>query len=125
MGEIIIMGEFNVKPGCSLLNEWQQVCDNNALTFSDVSLLNKQNVTHVNHASTIFLWMDHCLSSQTVHGSLAEISVDNIFFSSDHCPLRLQLNCLNMPSFVEISSPHTGYIGTGTVRPVNTFSSKS
>ena len=94
---VMILGDFNACPGGRYYCEWEKVCHDYDLTFSDISALPASSVTHVNNGTLVGSWLDHCLSTQTVQSSIAEVDIDCNYFGSDHFPIAVRLNFRSLP----------------------------
>ena len=65
-GEIMILGDFNAATGGEYFREWDILCNDHDMLFSDVLRLPADSYTHVNNGSMARSWLDHCLCSETV-----------------------------------------------------------
>ena len=79
---IVIMGDFNASPTNNFYGELEQFCNLNNLIISDISLLPYDTFTHINNGSLSRSWIDHCVSSQLMHNSIASIKVDSNYHGS-------------------------------------------
>ena len=102
--EVMIIGDFNAKPSSEYYSEWLAASEQYNLIFSDVNLLCPHTYTHINNANLSKTWLDHCLSSQSVHRSILNISVDENYFGSDHLPLKILLRYNMLPNIVAESA---------------------
>ena len=76
----MVVGDFNAQVGGAFYNEWTAPREEMDMVFSDVEMLEGSSYTHVNNASLSRTWIDHCLSSATVHSSIQEIFINYDFF---------------------------------------------
>ena len=106
--EIVIMSDFNANLDYVYFAEWRTACEQYSLTFSDMRLLPSDIFTHLNNGSFSKYWLDHVLSSQSVHMSTLDISVDNNFFLSDHFPLWASLCYERLTFHLAESDPPKG-----------------
>ena len=89
---VMVFGDFDACVGGIYYQRWVSACEGYGLTFSDVSHLPATSYTHVNHCSLARSWLDHCLSSQTVHECVTDICVNYSYHGSDHFPMVVNLN---------------------------------
>ena len=89
-----------MREGGLFYESWLTVCEDYGTVLSDVALLPANTYTHVNHGSLAQSWLDHCLSSQTVHNAILELDVKYDFVGSDHLPLVLTMNYNALPNSV-------------------------
>ena len=94
---VVILGDFNANPNNSFYSELQQLCTSRDLIISDTSLLPPNTFTHVNNGSLSRSWLDHCVSSQSMHAATIDIRVDDSYSGSDHFPLHVSYDLKNLP----------------------------
>ena len=102
--DLMVVGDFNASTNGAYFNEWNLVCEEYDLIFSDVVKLPSSSFTHVNNASLTKSWLDHCLVSRTVHNSILELNIDNNYYGSDHFPLKISIQLDRLPERVDIDS---------------------
>ena len=102
--EFMVLGDFNANNGSSFFRHWDAVCRDYDTVFTDVTSLPATSYTHVNKGSLTCSWIDHCLCSRTVHGSIREVSIDYNYYDSDHLPLTVSLDYPCLP----VSIPESG-----------------
>ena len=103
--DFLVLGDFNASIGGMFYEKWLKVCEDYGTTLSDVALLPDSSFTHVNHGSLTRAWIDHCLSSQTVHNSITEVCVKYECQGSDHLPLVITMNYGALPISVVSEEP--------------------
>ena len=97
--EFNVLDDFNADIGSSFFIHWDAVCRDDDTIFTDVTSVPATSFTHFDNGSLTFSWIDHCLCSQTVHGSIREVSIDYNYYDSDLLPLTVSLDypCLPVP----------------------------
>ena len=94
---VVVLGDFNAGPTNNFYCELQQLCSVKNLIISDISRLPNDTYTHVNNGTLSRSWVDHCVSSQSMHDSITNISVDKNYVGSDHFPLHVSFNFEELP----------------------------
>ena len=89
---VVVIGDFNASPNNSFYTELQQLCTLKDLIISDIAKLPRDTFTHVNSGSLSRSWLDHCVTSQSVHDVITNIFVDENFCGSDHFPMHVSFN---------------------------------
>ncbi len=97
---ISIVGDFNADIDKVYYNNLIQVCDGRGLVISDVCMVPRNSYTHVNNATLSRSWLDHCITSQTIHDVISHILNDNTYHGSDHFPLHMQFTLKAQPRLV-------------------------
>ena len=82
---VMILRDFSACTGGRYYREWEKACEDYELTFFDVN------------ATLSGSWLDHCLCTETVHASIAQVDINDNFFGSDHFPLVVYINFLSLP----------------------------
>ena len=101
---VVILGDFNAHPVNGFYAELEELCIGKDLIISDVQKLPGITFTHINQGSLTKSWLDHCVSSSTLHESIIDISVDNNYLGSDHFPLRVSFELGRLPEN-EVTEP--------------------
>ena len=70
-------------------NNLIKYCDEKNLIISDSLLLEPNSYTCVSSAWNSFSWLDHVISTNDMHISLIDITIDYSFILSDHHPLLI------------------------------------
>ena len=108
--QIMILGDLNAGLQSPFYNEWLEYTAGANLIFSDVQKLPSDSYTHINFASLQRKWLDHCISSLSVHAAITSIAIDYSFTGSDHLPLCVRLRCDALPSVRLVNSENLGKI---------------
>ena len=95
---VMVFGDFNACVGGTYYQQWVSACEEYELTFSDVTHLPATSYTHVNNCSLSRSWLDHCLTSQTVHSCIADVSIDYNYHGSVHFPILVDLRIPSIQS---------------------------
>ena len=92
---IVILGDFNASDSNSFGKLLNDFCCNNNFKLSDKLLLPSNSFTYYSEAHSTTSWLDHCLSSHSVHCLIECVEILYGYISSDHHPLAMTLNiCL-------------------------------
>ena len=75
-----------------------EMCSARDLIISDTLLLPDSTFTHVNNGTLSRSWLDHCVSSPSMHGAITNILVDENYTGSDHFPMHVTFNLRNLPN---------------------------
>lgn len=73
-------------------------CSENNLFISDQLLLPSGSDTYLSEEHATTSWLDHSGSTDFVQWSIEHVSVKYNYISSDHFPLRVNLDCSVLPS---------------------------
>ena len=107
---IMIIGDFNAAIGGEFYSELECLCNEKALTISDVALLPSDSYTHVNNATLSRSWLDHCVTSPLLHSCINSIYISYEYYASDHFPLFVDLKLDNLPRMVNSQEPRPNKI---------------
>ena len=92
---IVILGDFNASDSNSFGKLLNDFCCNNNFKLSDKLLLPSNSFTYYSEAHSTTSWLDHCLSSHSVHSLIECVEILYGYISSDRHPLAMTLNiCL-------------------------------
>ncbi|XP_077290353.1 uncharacterized protein LOC143914136 [Arctopsyche grandis] len=83
----IVMGDFNAHPGSLFWNELLSFCEENHLRIHDYACLPSDTFTYVSDAHGSLRWLDHCITSEGILGSIQDFKVHTDVVWSDHRPL--------------------------------------
>lgn len=90
---LCFIGDFNASPSNSFGSFLTPFCVDFDLILSDYEYMPQESFTYVSDAHGSTTWLDHCLSSSSLHKSINSIEVLHQFISSDHKPLSVIFNC--------------------------------
>ena len=99
---ICIMGDFNVSPNAEIFNELNDMCQERNLEIADVAILPADSFTHVNQACLSKSWLDHIILSQCLRGVVTGCDILYDSISSDHFPLKMELNVNLLPPLRQV-----------------------
>jgi exonuclease III len=102
----MVIGDFNADLKCnsdgnvthlfgrSLLS----FCESESLIISDYVHLDSSTVTYNNVSLGTASWLDHLVSTSSMHALIDSVSVDSSYITSDHFPLsaKLNLDCVHI-----------------------------
>ena len=93
--KIAFLGDFNPHINGIFYKELVNFCQNMNLVISDCKLLgeNSKTFTFVSDAHNSTSWLDHVLSSHTMHSCIDSITVLDKLPCSDHLPVSISLVC--------------------------------
>ena len=101
---ICIMGDFNAGD-CNMFGQLlDEFCTEQDYIISDKLVLPSDTFTYVSDSHGTTSWIDHCLTSASVHQSIINMSVLHNYISSDHRPLAITITSSNLPVFENVSS---------------------
>ena len=95
---VCILGDFNADTTKSHLfgDELTKFLHEESYILSDVILSDKDSFTFTSDAQTTRSWIDHCMTTKSLHSLIQLIKIHYEMVSSDHFPLGLALE-LNIP----------------------------
>ena len=79
------------------------MCMEKDLIISDVVHLPANTYTHVNNGTLTRSWLDHCVTSASIHEAIERVTVDDNYNGSDHLPMTITLN-MELPRFNVIAN---------------------
>ena len=93
--KIAFLGDFNAHINGIFYKELVNFCQNMNLVISDSKLLGEisKTFTFVSDAHNSTSWLDHVLSSHTMHSCIDSITVLDKLPCSDHLPVSISLVC--------------------------------
>lgn len=104
---VCIIGDFNAgnsnKFG-KLLNDF---CKEQGYFMSDMQFLPADTFTYISDAHSSTSWLDHCLTSFSVHQAISSMAVQQEYICSDHRPISVTLNYSRLPH-LEVLSDSSG-----------------
>ena len=89
-----IIGDFNANShGSVFFSELADFCSDNGLLISDVLFLGSSSDTYtfVSAAHGSSSWLDHCISSPSLHSSIQNIKIHYDISMHDHMPVSINL----------------------------------
>ena len=95
---VCILGDFNADTTKSHLfgDELTKFLHEESYILSDVVLSDKDSFTFTSDAQTTRSWIDHCMTTKSLHSLIQSVKIHYEMVSSDHFPLGLALK-LNIP----------------------------
>jgi endonuclease/exonuclease/phosphatase family metal-dependent hydrolase len=84
---IAAIGDFNAGKDTPFLEELQRWCVQQHMTMSSSCFLSHDNTTFVSMAHGTSSWLDHVITSTTLHRMIERMVVQDIPPSSDHAPV--------------------------------------
>ncbi len=86
-------GDFNgnIRANHRFGNELTRFCKGNSLIISDNVLLSGDSFTFYSEAHDTVAWLDHLVSTHSLHSLVNRMWVDNSLVSSDHFPVFVEL----------------------------------
>ena len=96
---ICFMGDFNASPNNSFGALLENFCIENDLLVSDHMILPVTSFTFVSDAHSSTSWLDHIVSSFSVHQAMCDVKVLHNYILSDHRPLAVNIQCSHLTHF--------------------------
>ena len=93
---VVVLDDFNAHINSSFYRELIEMCSSKDLIIS-ILLLPCNTFTHVNNGSLSRSWLDHCISSQSMHNAISNILVDMEYSGLDHFPIYVTFNMSTLP----------------------------
>ena len=92
---LCIVGDFNANKESTCGHFFNNFCEEHGYIISDRSISSSNTFTYLSDSHQTISWLDHCISSSSVHKSIKNISVLYDYITSDHRPLSITF-CVNL-----------------------------
>ena len=107
--------------------ELKEFCKTENLILSDVLNLPPDTYTFISSAHGTVSWLDHIVTTKNGHERILDITVDNSFVTSDHLPVRMELDflCAHKMQSLKLNKKRTILWSTLTPVDIREYSTKS
>ena len=95
--------DFNASDSNLLGPQLNQCCEDSGYKFTDKEFLPQDTFTYFSEAHGSTSWIDHCLTSESIHQAVESMQVLHDYVSSDHSPLVI-ICCSQLPELGEVKS---------------------
>ena len=106
---LCIVGDFNANKESTCGQFFNNFCKEQGYIISDRSILPSNTFTYLSDSHHTTSWLDHCISSSSVHKSIKNISVLYDYITSDHRPLSITFCCNLLPLLLSSNEPTNPY----------------
>ena len=98
---LCIVGDFNASCANMFGKLLEDFAAQKYLIISYKACLPSDTFTYLSDAHGTVSWLDHCISSPSLHQSIDNMNVLYKFSTSDHFSLVISLSCQSLPLFVD------------------------
>jgi len=98
---ICFVGDFNAGATNTFGGLLENFCMENDFIISDYALLPQDTFTYISDAHNPTSWIDHFVSSSSVHQAMFNMEVLTECIISDHRDVAVRIQCSNLPEFDE------------------------
>ena len=107
---LCIVGDFNANKESTCGQFFNNFCKEQGYIISNRSILPSNTFTYLSDSHHTTSWLDHCISSSTLHKSIKNISVLYDYITSDHRPLSITFRCNLLPLLLSSDEATNQYI---------------
>ena len=106
---LCIVVDFNANKESTCGQFFNNFCKEQGYIISDKCILPSNTFTYLSDSHHTTSWLDHCISSSSVHKSIKNISVLYDYITSDHRPLSITFCCNLLPLLLSSDEPTNQY----------------
>jgi len=115
---ICFVGDFNAGTTNTFGGLLQDFCMENDFIISDYAILPQDTFTYISDAHNTTSWIDHFVSSFSVHQALLNMDMLTECIISDHRAVAVSIQCSHLPEFDdEVIEPQPSRIDWLGLRP--------
>jgi len=96
---IMIVGDFNAVTKNTFGGLLEDFCMENDFIISDYAILPQDIFTYISDAHNTTSWIDHFVSSFSVHQAMLNVDVLTEWIISDHRAVAVSTQCSHLPEF--------------------------